>query len=185
MSFTINVNNGSITEMDQKELIIMRHAKSDWQHELLSDFDRPLNERGLRDAPRMARWMASEKIKPVLLICSPALRARQTAAEIIDQLQIREDSVVFDKRMYLANVETLITILREIDDNIQSVLLIGHNPGLENLAVNLCSEELPLDSDGSLMTTANIVQIQLNSAWKNTETGTNKFIRLMRPKLLP
>ena len=171
--------------MDFRDIFIMRHAKSDWQIGAISDIDRPLNKRGLRDSPRMADWMILENLKPNLLISSPALRARQTASVIIDHLNIEDSSVVVDKRMYLASVDTLLTIIRQIDDKHQTIMLVGHNPGLENLAMRLSIDELPTQSDGSLLTTANFVQLRLNKSWQELQDSDAQFIQLMRPRQLP
>lgn len=171
--------------MDFRELLIMRHAKSDWHSNAVSDIDRPLNKRGLRDAPRMAQWMTSQNLKPNLLLCSPALRARQTASAIIEQLELEDSSVIFDKKLYLASVETLMTIIRQVDDRIQSVMIIGHNPGLENLAMSLSNDDLPIQSNGGLMTTANLFQFRFNTSWKDLQRNEAQFVQLMRPKQLP
>lgn len=170
--------------MDFRSIIIMRHAKSDWNTQSLSDFDRPLNKRGTKDAPRMAQWMANQKLKPDLLICSPAQRARQTATEVIKHSKLDDASVVFDKRMYLASVNTLLSIIREVDDRYRTIMLIGHNPGLENLAIQLTHDELPLQANGSLMTTANIFQFRVAVPWSDLEPKQAEFIQLMRPKEL-
>lgn len=163
----------------------MRHAKSDWNNELLSDFDRPLNKRGVKDAPRMARWMADIKLVPDLLVSSPAQRAKQTASEIIDELKIADDAVVFDRRMYLASTETLLQVIRETEPSCKKLMIVGHNPGLEGLALSLCRSEIPLTPDGALLTTANIVHLQLDHAWNAVARHQADLVQLMRPKELP
>jgi len=171
--------------MEVRDLIIMRHAKSDWSHEHSADFDRPLNKRGERDAPRMAKWMTSVKLVPDLLICSPALRARQTATEIINGLDLTDEVIIYDQRMYLASTDTLVNIIRETENKFRAVMLIGHNPGLENLAVELCNDDLLPDQDGGLMTTANIIHLRLHRPWENLERHSCEFVQIMRPKQLP
>lgn len=174
--------------MDIRDLFIMRHAKSDWNNDLISDFDRPLNKRGMHDAPRMAlwldNWIASNNLSIDLLVSSPAIRAKQTSEEIISQLKLPDSAVIYDKRMYLASIGTLHDIIRETDEKYKSVMLIGHNPGLENLAVNLSKDQLPIGSDGSLITTANIVHLRLTQPWKNLENRTSELVQLMRPRQL-
>lgn len=171
--------------MATKELIIMRHAKSDWHSENISDFDRPLNKRGLLDVPRMAEWMASQNIAPDLLISSPALRARQTTSEVASRLQIDDSSIIYDKRMYLAGVDTLLAIIGEIDNTHTTVMLVGHNPGLETLATGLSRDQLPAAPDGGLMTTANVIQLRTQEAWDALTPHGSEFLQLMRPKQLP
>lgn len=170
--------------MDFRNIIIMRHAKSDWNNHSLADFDRPLNKRGFKDAPRMAQWMLSQKLKPDLLISSPALRARQTATEVIKHSELDDASVVFDKRMYLASVNTLLSIIREVDSEYRTIMLVGHNPGLENLAIQLTHDELPLQANGSLMTTANIFHFRVSVPWSDLKSKQAEFIQLIRPKEL-
>jgi len=175
--------------MDVRNLIIMRHAKSDWNGELISDFDRPLNKRGMRDAPRMAHWLArnlaATNLTVDLLISSPAQRAKQTAVEIIEALKLPDNAIVYDKRMYLASNSTLLDIIREIDPQNNNIMLVGHNPGLEHFSQNLCREQLPLDPDGSLLTTANIVHLQLSQSWDRIRHHQAEFVALMRPGQLP
>lgn len=171
--------------MDFRKLIIMRHAKSDWKDHSLADFDRPLNKRGAKDAPRIAQWMVTQNLKPDILICSPALRARQTASEIIKHLKLPETSVVFDKQMYLASTNTLFNIVRTQNDECGTVMLVGHNPGLENLALAITEDQMPHQFDGSLMTTANIFLFRVETSWSNLKPKCAEFIQLMRPKELP
>ena len=171
--------------MASHDIIIMRHAKSDWSHEHISDFDRPLNTRGKRDAPLMAKWMKGVALRPDLLICSPAVRARQTATEIIQHLDIPESSVVFDKRLYLASTAMLSKIIQETNDRIKSVMLIGHNPGLEDLAVQLCKEPIQVEPGKGLMTTANVLHLHFPRPWQELSRHSCEFVQIMRPKQLP
>jgi len=171
--------------MDYRELIIMRHAKSDWHSEAGSDFDRPLNLRGIEDAPRMARWLVSANLKPDFIISSPALRAKQTAAEVVTSAGISTDAIKFDSRMYLADLDTLCSIIDELENTHQRVMLIGHNPGLEDLAKYLSKDELASQPDGSLLTTANIIHFRVPFLWHQLEPNKAEFVQIMRPKQLP
>ena len=119
-----------------KTLLLMRHAKSSWSDHGLDDHERPLNDRGERDAPRMGRWMAEQDFVPDLIIASTATRASQTAAALQraagyagDIMQIAE--------LYHAGVPAWTAVLRQIPDHVHSVLAIGHNPGLEELVDQL------------------------------------------------
>lgn len=183
------ITNGKVLwivyNMASYDLIIMRHAKSDWNHEHISDFDRPLNSRGKQDAPRMAQWMKDVALRPEVLICSPAVRASQTAAEIIKHLDIPESSVIYDKRMYLASTATLCKIVKETDDRIKSTMLIGHNPGLEDLAIELCKERIPVVPGKGLISTANILHLRMLQPWCELKSHSCDFVQIMRPKQLP
>jgi phosphohistidine phosphatase len=126
---------------DRRTLIVVRHAKSDWSHPL-SDHDRPLAERGRRDAPAIGTWLARMigTVGPVdLVICSTAKRARQTwrlaGAGLDPRPPVRED-----ERLYGASPTELLTVLAELSDELRRVVLVGHNPGLADLVEQLSGE---------------------------------------------
>jgi phosphohistidine phosphatase len=118
-------------------LTLVRHAKSSWDYAELSDFERPLNARGRRDAPVMARRLAAELQQPVRLVSSPALRAITTAHAFAEAFGIGHSAIRVEPRIYEASAGTLLTIARELDDADHQVLMFGHNPGLSELAVML------------------------------------------------
>jgi phosphohistidine phosphatase len=113
-------------------LYLLRHAKSSWKDDTLSDFDRPLKGRGRRAAEQMGQVLAEEKLKSPLVISSPAVRARETTELVLEsagfKLQPR-----FDERIYEADVRTLLEVARSIPDSSDTAILVGHNPGFENL----------------------------------------------------
>ena len=118
---------------DHKTLHMVRHAKSDWSAADLNDFDRPLNEQGLQDAPEMGRRLRERKAIPELILCSPARRARETLAG----LDLGVDNAVFDERIYCASTVTLLEIIRSVPNQYVSAMIIGHNPGMTALAAQL------------------------------------------------
>lgn len=168
-----------------RELMIVRHAKSDWSEGSLSDFDRPLNNRGSNDAARMAQWIKNHSIHPETIISSPALRAKQTALAIADQLKLSESAIQFDPQLYLANTKTLLGKIKKVDNKYQSAMLIGHNPGLESLVETLAIDPPPLTSSGKLLTTANFVLLQLRGDWHNVAPRQAKLVHFIRPKEIP
>lgn len=170
--------------MSTRDLFIVRHAKSDWSGALTKDFDRPLSERGEKDAPLIAKWLDAQIVTPDLLISSPAQRAKQTANAIIEQLQIPQQNVSFDKRLYLASTETLLNVLAELNHELTTVMLIGHNPGLENLIIHLSHDPLPYKHDAKLLTTANIAQLRFKSTWKSIQPKDARLINFVRPREL-
>ncbi len=111
-----------------KKLYLVRHAKSSWSEPSLSDIDRPLNKRGMRDAPFMGKMLAAKGVKPDRIISSPAKRAHKTAKYFAKAMSIGKDDIVIDRRIYDAFPEDIFEIIREIDDRYQIVLLFGHNP---------------------------------------------------------
>ena len=117
-----------------RRLTLIRHAKSSWDYAELSDFERPLNARGRRDAPAMAARLAAELERPLRLISSPALRAITTAHAFAAALAVPNTSIRLDPRIYEASRGTLLGLLRECDDADTHVLLFGHNPGFSELA---------------------------------------------------
>lgn len=118
-------------------LTILRHAKSSWDHPGLDDRDRPLNERGLKAAPRIGRHMAELGLRPDLIVCSTAERTRQTLALVLPELGRPQPPVSYEDELYLAEADVLLNRLRSIRGAARHVLLIGHNPGLHDLAVDL------------------------------------------------
>lgn len=117
-----------------KTLIIIRHAKSSWDNMALSDFDRPLNGRGKRDAPAMGDFMKKMGVIPELMISSPAKRAKTTAFEIAGKLGIKKDDIVLDENMYHATTSEILHVISGVDDSIGVLVIVGHNPGLTYLA---------------------------------------------------
>src|ERR1700749_3755753 len=119
---------------ESRRLILLRHAKSDWPD--VPDQDRPLAKRGRRDAPVIGRWLRDQGYRPQLVICSAALRTRQTWDLVGAELG-GPPSVTFEPRAYAASALTLLYLVRELPAACSSALLIGHNPGVSELASNL------------------------------------------------
>lgn len=164
---------------ESRTLFVMRHAKSDWGSPTLDDHDRPLNPRGKRDAPRMARWLMKNGIAPDCIAASSALRAR-TTAEMLRETWKNGVRLELYPQLYLAGPESYLKIASSLDDTIQSPIFIGHNPGLEELVALLTGETVE-------MPTAAIAEIQLPvRSWK--EVARNSKARLKnfwKPKALP
>jgi phosphohistidine phosphatase len=129
-----------------KKLIIVRHAKSSWDNPLLSDFDRPLNKRGEKDAPRMAKRLKERKIVPDVIITSPAIRALTTCREFCKELHYPADRILQEKNLYHATEDQILSVLKTVKDHPRDseevVVLFGHNPGLTDFANALLNEEI-------------------------------------------
>jgi phosphohistidine phosphatase len=123
-------------------LVVLRHAKSAWP-EGTPDAQRPLAERGRRDAPAAGSWLRKHLGDIDLVVCSPALRAQQTWESVAGKLEgappVRED-----ERIYEASAETLVTVVRGLPDEARTVVLVGHNPGLEDVVALLSGEHRQL-----------------------------------------
>ncbi len=141
----------------------MRHAKSDWQNPATSDFDRPLNKRGRRAAKEVGVVLKSLVVPPDRVVCSPALRARQTIERVFPQTGWRLDRLQFDQDLYLAPLARLIEIGEKHAATNDSLMLVGHNPGLEDFLKYLCGSDIERTGNGKLFTTANVAIVELGS----------------------
>lgn len=119
-----------------KTVLLMRHAKSSWKYDDLKDCDRPLNKRGKKDAPYMGALLAKKKKMPELILSSSAKRARQTAKAVAKESKFDGDIKYFDS-LYLAEPQAYIDVLQKVPDELNRVMLVGHNPGLESLLQQL------------------------------------------------
>jgi len=124
-----------------KRLTLVRHAKSDWSLAGQADWDRPLNKRGQRDAPDMARRLRSRRLKPDLILASPAVRALTTATIMARELKVPAASLRQDERLYLASPADLLAVVRELGGTSKHVMVFGHNPGLTECANRLSAGE--------------------------------------------
>lgn len=123
-----------------KTLFLVRHAKSSWGDASLPDTQRPLNERGQRDAPMMGERLARRGVQPELWLTSPAVRARTTAEILGRKLGRASAGITVDDRLYGATVDTLLDVVHALDDRLKVVMLFGHNPGLSELAHRLSAQ---------------------------------------------
>ncbi len=117
-----------------KELYLIRHAKSSWKENALKDFDRPLNKRGKRDAPFMAKLLHEKHIRPDLLLTSAAVRTMETARIFAEEMQCNSFIVQVEKKLYEAGAKRIVEVLKSLPNNAEKVFLFGHNPGLTELA---------------------------------------------------
>jgi phosphohistidine phosphatase len=161
-----------------KRLLLLRHAKSSWAEGGLADFDRPLNERGLRDAPLVGLHLRAQKIRPDLALCSPAERARQTAALVLEAARLQPLRLRYDERIYEADVSRLLEVVSQIEEEAGEVLIVGHNPGMEALLERLTGET-------RRMTTAALASITLDvEKWSKVREGNGRLEWHVRPKEL-
>ena len=168
-----------------RELLILRHAKSDWSSSAGADFDRPLAKRGKNDAPRIGAWMYREGLIPDYVVCSPAERARQTVLKVCKVLELKKKSIVWDKSAYDASLADLLGILSRCPQDASTVLLVGHNPGLEELVDFLAGDDVDEPEDGKLLPTASLARLELPDDWRALEAGCAQLISLTRPRNLP
>ena len=117
-----------------KTLFLIRHAKSSWDDPALPDKDRPLGDRGRRDAPKMGKRLAKRDVKPDLILSSPARRAFTTAEIMAKKLDYKLKHIVVDDRLYAGAVHDLLNVIHKLGDKLERVMLFGHNPELTELA---------------------------------------------------
>ena len=120
-----------------KELLLVRHAKSDWSDSSLGDFDRPLNERGKRDAPVMAHRLLDKKIKIDAFISSPAKRAKRTATIFAEAFKVEKDDIIFKERLYGAAEEIFYDTVKNAPKKANTIAIFSHNPGITDFANEL------------------------------------------------
>jgi phosphohistidine phosphatase len=131
-----------------RSVLVLRHAKSSWKHPELADHDRPLNKRGKRDTPLMGRLLKREDLVPEIIISSTATRARSTA-EAVSKASSYKGEIVLNKSLYPARPEAYFGVMHDLSDEYARALIVGHNPGLEEL-VEMLTGEIHLMSTCSL-----------------------------------
>jgi len=124
-----------------RRLTLVRHAKSDWSLPGQADWDRVLNKRGQQDAPEMARRLRSRKLKPDLILASPAVRALTTASIMARELKVPAEQIAQDERLYLADPVHIVEVIRELGGDVPHLMVFGHNPGITECANKLSAGE--------------------------------------------
>ena len=158
-------------------LLLARHAKSSWTHSGLSDHDRPLNKRGLHDAPMMGERLAAHDLRPELIVSSSAVRALSTATEMAHQLGLAEDRVQVEPRIYGAGPNELLDIVHGLDDGARRVMLVGHNPTLLETVERLANREL------GHMPTCAIAFLQVHAdTWREVAWGAAELLDFQDPR---
>jgi phosphohistidine phosphatase len=165
-------------------LMLLRHAKSDWDSGAVDDFARPLAERGRKAAERMGVWMRRHAGVPDYVISSPAVRVRETVRILCEVLGRDATQVVYEDSLYLADAGELLSLVHGFPDEAKSVMLVGHNPGLEELLVYLCGDDVPTAANGKLLPTAALAQIAVAAAWRNLRKNSGRLIAITRPREL-
>jgi phosphohistidine phosphatase len=160
-----------------KILTLIRHAKSSWDDKSLADKQRPLNKRGLRDAPVMGKRLAKHGAKPDLILSSPATRALSTAEIIAEQIGYSSKAIAVDDRLYASSADALLMVIHELDSALERVMMFGHNPGLTDLAHRLTSgkiDDIP---------TCGVVQLAFDvDTWRDIGTVKPAQVELDAPK---
>jgi phosphohistidine phosphatase len=163
-----------------KTLYIIRHAKSSWDQPGLSDFDRPLNERGKRDAPRMGKRLKEKAVVPNLMLSSPAKRALSTCRRIAEILGYLPDKIKTEKSLYHADEDEILSVIRNIKDKHDVLMIFGHNPGLTDF-VNQLSHKKTLTIDN--IPTCGVVAFRFDvESWQRIDFGMGDLLFFDYPK---
>jgi phosphohistidine phosphatase len=158
-----------------KTLVLLRHAKSSWENTEISDFDRPLNSRGLKDAPIVGQNIKNRNIEIELILCSPAKRTKVTAILVRASGEIKAE-LRFDENIYEASSLNLLKMISKIEDSVNSVLIVGHNPGSEDL-IRILTNQI------QLFPTAALAKISLPiETWSDVSNCKGNLDFLLTPK---
>jgi phosphohistidine phosphatase len=161
-----------------KYLYIARHAKSSWADFTKPDFDRPLNDRGNRDAPEMAKRLLKRNVEIEAFVSSPAKRAKATCKHFCHEFNANPDKIIFIEKLYQASVETFYDVVHNLDNKYRSVALFSHNPGITDFVNSLC-ENVRVDN----VPTAGVFAIELNiKEWKDFKPKVNQYKFFDYPK---
>ena len=165
-------------------LSLLRHAKSSWKNPALPDRERPLNTRGMADAPAMGRAMSERGIDPELILCSSAQRTVDTLALVLPELKI-EPEVIYDDALYHASPDQMLGMLRDLQPGARSVLLVGHNPEIQALALGLIGagpKELR-DRLAEKYPTGGLAVINFTAGlWSSVDTGSGSLSAFVAPR---
>ena len=160
-----------------KTLFLVRHAKSSWENSGLPDNERPLNERGERDAPRMGKRLAAREVKPDILISSPARRARSTAEMIAAEIGHPRDDIQTNAKLYFEGISGLLEVVHSLVSKVDTAMLFGHNPTMTQ-AINILAKT----TIGNVPT-CGIAEIQFDvELWKDVDRGLGTMQRFDYPK---
>ena len=166
------------------KLWLLRHAKSSWDDPEMEDVDRPLAPRGARAADRMRDYLDAEAIRPELVLCSSALRSRETLGRVLPGLG-PELTVRIEPSLYSFEADQLLDRLRELPANVGSVMLIGHNPAMQELASLLAAEGDRLDDLRKGFPTAALAELDVPvGAWDELTRGSGRLERFVVPREL-
>ena len=158
-----------------KQLLLVRHGKSDWGNAGLTDFDRPLNKRGKENAPEMAERLINRGFKFDLMVSSPAKRAKSTAKYFAEAYQV--DEIQFEESIYESNSKTLLRVINGFDNAADTIVMFGHNPGFTDLANELSNADIYNIPTAGMV----LISFPFNS-WQMISKGTGELVFFDYPK---
>ncbi len=160
-----------------KILLLVRHAKSDWGNPALEDFERPLNERGKKDAPAMAKRLLDKSINIDAIISSTAKRAAKTAKAFAEVYDLKKSRLQFNEELYMAGSASFTAVIESADDKFDSIAVFSHNPGITGFANELTNARI------DNIPTCGVFAIKINTdTWKDFRNATKEFWFFDYPK---
>jgi phosphohistidine phosphatase len=168
-----------------RRLVLVRHAKSAWPD--VPDQQRPLAKRGRRDAPAAGRWLRENGFLPDRVLCSTARRTRETWQLMVPEFGKHPPAVSYEDRVYAADCSSLLDLARQADEAVSTLMIVGHNPGIEELAMTLAAAPRDAGSAGALQRaaakfpTAAIAVLEFDSAWSSLGPGSAQIIGFVTP----
>jgi phosphohistidine phosphatase SixA len=159
-----------------KEIYVLRHAKSSWDNSNLSDFERPLADRGISDAKKMSKFLKDMNLKIDKVLCSNAIRAKETFDLTADGFNFEIDKATYLDKLYFGDTITIIQDLKELDESLNNILIVGHNPTLHYLVEILTNESI------NRFTTCNLATISHDGEWVSLNSQQCSLKSLIRPK---
>ena len=161
-----------------KEIFVLRHAKSSWENSNLSDFERPLADKGISDAKKMCKFLKDMDLKVDKVLCSNALRAKETFDLTADGFNFEIDKAIYTDRLYFGDTTNIIKDMKELDESLKNILIVGHNPTLHYLVELLTNK--PIDR----FTTCNLAIIFHDGEWISLSSQQCRLRSLIKPKEL-
>ena len=163
-----------------RRLYLLRHAKSSWDEPGLGDRDRPLAPRGRKASKLIAEHLREEAIEPELVLCSPSVRTRQT----LERIGLEDAEVRIEDELYGASAGELLAVLNDVADGVDSVMLIGHNPGMESLALELAGSGAELARMREKFPTAALATLAFEGSWRELAPDSAELVAFVKPREL-
>lgn len=166
------------------QLSVLRHGKASWK-EPCRDFDRPLTDKGIHQVEEIAKWMIAHELKPDFIITSPAKRTLMTTNIVSKALKFEQQKIQIDSQIYEANLERLLKVLARCPSKSNHILLVGHNPSLENLVEFLLSSPITtVQAHDERLLPATLVSMTINVAWAELTPGCAELLSITHGKFL-
>jgi len=172
-----------VNATNMKTLLLLRHAKSDWNGNSGSDHSRSISARGRDDATRLGVWVQDNNLVPQQIISSDAFRTQQTVECITESWQESAD-IQFTDILYLASEGAILELIQSVPESVMSIMLVAHNPGMDAIVEDLAQTAPPLTNDGKLMATCNMAVFNVACEWAGVRKRSLELVDIVRPASL-